>query len=98
MIREQIARKLAESDHKDWDKMRNKDTWTCIEDYMSGKETYYEYADQVLSLLCAEIEKIPNPFPQLDPDLTRQNPSLKQNQMGFEDCRQAILNKLKEEK
>ena len=51
---------------------------------------------KLVSLLCAEIEKIPNPFPQLDPDLTRQNPSLKQNQMGFEDCRQAILNKLKE--
>ena len=58
MIREQIARKLAESDDKDWNKMRNKDTWTCIEDYMSGKETYYEYADQILSLLCAEIEKM----------------------------------------
>ena len=58
-------------------------------------ERQLERADQILSLTREEIEKIPNPFPQLDPDLTRQNPSLKQNQMGFEDCRQKILAILK---
>ena len=68
----------------------------CEDEYYAQETASPEQiTTELLSLLREEIEKVPNPFPQLDPDLTRQNPSLKQNQMGFEECRQKILAMLK---
>ena len=49
----------------------------------------------VKALLREEIEKVANPYPQLEPDLCRQNPTFMANADGFERCRQAILAQLK---
>ena len=61
------------------------------------KEQFREGADQILSLITTEIEKVENPH---DADvlgngrLTGDLPFALYN--GFEDCRQSILNLLKE--
>jgi len=62
-------------------------------------EAYQAKADQILSLITTEIEKVENPH---DADvlgngrLTGDLPFALYN--GFEDCRQSILNLLKEQK
>jgi len=54
-----------------------------------------EVTAQILSLIREEIEKVANPYPQLEPDLCRQNPTFMANADGFERCRQKILAQLK---
>jgi len=57
-------------------------------------EHCYARADKILALICEEIEKEGNPYPQLEPDLCGYNPTFLANADGFENCRDRILSLL----
>jgi len=68
----------------------------CVDEYYAQETASPEQiTTEILTLIREEIEKVANPYPQLEPDLCRQNPTFMANADGFERCRQKILAQLK---